>query len=178
MTLKEIMELSLRLMMEDVDTETLAEFSPLLKGVINDAYIDICRFKYVPIKSEAVVLSDGAFNTPNLSETLNNIVTIKSGDKELLYYVEDGVCSVLTKENESVTVRYSYVPQVLVADTDSPIFAQEYHSCLADYAVYRVLGTGSGARQARALFFFDTYVRQANKIERMQHSEPIKNKYE
>jgi len=165
-------------MMEDVDEETLGEFSPLLKSVINDAYIDICRFKYVPIKSEVVTLSDGAFNTSILSEKLNNIITIKSGDKELLYHVEDGVCTVLTKENESVTVRYSYVPQMLAADTDSPIFPQEYHSCLADYAVYRVLGTGSGARQARALFFFDTYVRQANKIERMEQNETIGKKYE
>ena len=178
MTLKEIMELSLRLMMEDVDDDTLTEYGPLLKSVINDAYMDICRFKYVPTKSENIALSDGAFNVLNLSETLNDIIKIKYGDKELPFNIEDGVCSVFSLTDETVSVRYSYLPPVLSADTDVPIIPEEFHTALADYAVFRALGTGSSARQTRALFFFDIYVRKANKIERMDKKSTIENKYE
>jgi|GEM_PF-1404857 len=178
MTLKEIMELSLRLMMEDVDDDTLAEYGPLLKSVINDAYMDICRFKYVPTKSENITLSDGAFNISELSETLNEIIKIEYDDKELPFNIEDGVCSVFLLRDETVFVKYSYLPPALSVDTDVPIIPEEFHTALADYAVFRMLSTGSSARQTRAMFFFDIYVRKANKIERMDKSGTIKNKYE
>ena len=177
MTLKEIIELALRLLTEDVDDVTYAEYEPLLKSAVNDAYMDICKFKYVPIKTEQILLSNGSFNISILSETLHNIIEIKNDARDFMYRLEDGVCYVFPNINENVTVRYSYVPQELLLDTDTPIFPAEYHSCLSDYAVYRALGVGSQARQARALFFFDLYVNKANKIERYEHSETIKNKY-
>ena len=178
MTLKEIMELSLRLMMEDVDEDTLTDFRPLLTRVINDAYIDICRFKYVPIKNEERTLTDGTFELSNLTSTVNEIINIKYGDKELPFHAEDGRCSVFSVKNETVTVRYSYLPPEMSEDNDEPIIPEEYHTCLADYAVFRALGTGSSARQTRALFFFDVYIRKANKIERMDKIKTIENKYE
>lgn len=177
MTLKEIMELSLRLMMEDVDEDTLTEFRPLLTSVINDAYLDICKFKYVPSKTEDIKLNDGAFNLSDLGSTVNEIIDVKYGDKQLQFNVQDKVCSVLSMKDETVTVRYSYIPPKLIEDNDEPILPEEYHTCLADYATFRALGTGSSARQTRALFFFDVYIRKANKIERMDKSDTIENKY-
>lgn len=178
MTLREIMELSIRLLSEDVDEETISDYMPLLKSVINDAYIDICRYKYVPVKKEDITLNEGAFNTSALSMSLNEILEIKLNDKELPFRVEDGICTVFSKTNETVSVKYSYIPNKLNKDSDTPIFASQYHSCLADYAVYRLLGMGTTARQSRALFFYDIYLNRANKIERMEKSEKIKNKYD
>lgn len=178
MTLREIMELSIRLLSEDVDEETISDYMPLLKSVINDAYIDICRYKYVPVKKEDITLSGGAFNTLALSMSLNEIVEIKENNKELPFRVEDGICTVFSKTDETVSVKYSFIPNRLINDSDTPIFGSQFHSCLADYAVYRLLGMGTSARQSRALFFYDIYLNRANKIERMEKSEKIENKYE
>lgn len=178
MTLREIMELSIRLLSEDVDEDTISDYMPLLKSVINDAYIDICRYKYVPVKKEDVTLNGGMFNTSALSMSLNEIVEIKENNKNLSFRIEDGICAVFSKTDETVSVKYSYIPDRLINDSDTPIFGSQYHSCLADYAVYRLLGMGTSARQSRALFFYDIYLNRTSKIERMEKSETIEKKYE
>lgn len=173
MTLLEIIQCTLINLGEDTDAETVNEYKQGFGLVehVNTGYMQVCERNYRPCRVERVLLdADGCFLPSGLSSTVLFIEGVYpeggagKGAPKAHYALPDSKVRVLNARNENVDVAYRYLPCVLENDTDVPLFPERFHDCLADYATYRVMGTGSVIRQQRAQFFLAEFERKRQMI--------------
>ena len=66
----------------------------------------------------------------------------------------------------------------LTQEDDEPAFHSErLHGILADWATFRILGTGSAARQNRAEFFSARFMQGMSRVDRAGSAQLIHNAY-
>lgn len=174
MTLLEIVEQALINLGEDPDAETVEEYKQGF-GIaehVNSGYMQVCERDYRPCRVEQVALDeDGCFLPSALVYTVLFIEGVYpegkagQGAPRAHYALPDSRVCVLNAKEETVDVVYRYLPDMLMNDTDAPLFPERFHDCLADYAAYRVMGTGSVIRQQRAQFFLQEFERKRQMIQ-------------
>lgn len=71
-----------------------------------------------------------------------------------------------------------WLGESLADEADEPAFGSErLHGILADWATFRILGTGSSSRQNRAEFFYARFMQGLSRVERTGNSEQIHHAY-
>jgi len=173
MTLLQIIERALVNLGEDADAETVEEYKQGfgIAGHVNSGYVQVCERDYRPCRVEQAELdSDECFVPADLSYAVLSIAGIYPvggagvTPPRAHYALPDGRVRVPGAALETVDVVYRYLPVLLEDDADTPVFPERFHDCLADYAAYRVLGTGSLIRQQRAQFFLQEFERKRRMI--------------
>lgn len=162
----ELVKRTLSNMNEDTDDTTVSEYREKALQAINQGYSEVIRSRYRPAITEKVPLKGGKFSLEALNCKCLRVDAMASMQGVPLFYTinAESVATVLTDET-SVQVSYRYIPEPLSQDTDEPQFPQDQHACLADYAAYRLKGTGSRARQLRGDFFLTAYLRVLMRIQ-------------
>ncbi|MDP2891589.1 MAG: hypothetical protein Q8O09_00430 [Bacillota bacterium] len=179
MNVSELILLTLAHLNEDNDEATQSEYREKLLAHFNQAYMEIMRCKHRLATSGEVTLADGKFALSSLSKKCIKIDRVETLSGAPLFFSvnAEGVATVLSDE-EKVCVYYRYLPDALVENGDEPLFPEDQHACLADWATYRVLGTGSRARQLRGDLFYANYLRTLARIPPAgEQAEKIANKY-
>lgn len=173
MTLLEIIERALVNLGEDADTETVDEYKQgfAIAEYVNNGYMQVCERDYRPCRVEQVELDeDGCFLPSGLSCPVLFIEGVYPQNEagralpRAHYALPDSKVRVPGAKEETVDVVYRYLPGMLENDADVPAFPERFHDCLADYAAYRVMGTGSAIRQQRAQFFLQEFERKRQMI--------------
>lgn len=162
----ELIKLTLSNMNEDTDDTTVSEYREKALQAINQGYAEVARSRFRPAVTEEVALTNGKFALGLLQQKCMRVDAVASTQGVPLFFTinAESVATVLTDE-PSVQVAYRYMPEPLAEDTDIPLFPDDQHACLADYAAYRLLGTGSRARQLRGDFFLTAYLRALGRIQ-------------
>lgn len=153
-------------MNEDTDDTTVGEYREKALQAINQGYAEVIRSRYRPAITEVVPLIGGKFTLGALQHKCIRVDAVASLQGVPLFYTinTESVTTVLTDE-PSAQVTYRYMPEPLSQDTDEPQFPEDQHACLADYAAYKLMGTGSRARQLRGDFFLTAYLRSLTRIQ-------------
>lgn len=177
MNTKQLIELSLLHLGEDTDAETVTEFRPALLCALNEGYSEIIRAKIRPVAKEDVALTDGKFGMDALEKDCIGINRVLSKDGVNLPFTISGGIVDTHSLQPAATVEYAFMSPALAEDADVPVFAADKHHALADYAAYRLMGTGSRSRQIRGEFFFENYLRACTRIGEEYAPPSITNKY-
>lgn len=173
MTALEIIRLTLDNINEDTDEQTVEEYRETILRWVNDAYLDICARRYQPRKVAQVTVADGgAIPASQLPNDLVRICAIRGSNGGPLVYTPKGSLVKVYGYSGVAELEYVYRPAELVQDADTPILPLTAHTCLADYAAWRLLATGSSARQARGAVFYECYQKSAGRIDRQGFEPP------
>ena len=179
MTLEEIIKRTLENLNEDSDEDTVSEYRERIVAFANEAYLEICKNKYQPEKEEEVQIgSDGLIPASALPDGFFQATELWTVNGAPLRFVtaEDGIRA--HGYEGGAVLRYRYLPEELELDSAVPIFEAGMHYCLADYAAWRIMMTGSKQRQTRGEAFYNSYLLALTKIT-PQKGLPlrIKNKF-
>ncbi len=179
MNARELIKLTLSNINEDTDDTTVNEYREKVLQAVNQGYCEVIRSRYRPAATEEMPLTGGKFSLGSLLKKCMRVDTVTSLQGVPLFYTinAETVVTVLTDE-PTVQVTYRYMPEPLAQDTDEPEMPMDQHACLADYAAYRMLGTGSRARQLRGDFFLAAFLRALARIQPAGlEMEKISHKY-
>lgn len=167
MTLRQIIILTLNNINEDTDDLTVEEYRDSVVRAVNEAYSDICARRYQPRRRVNITIpDDGNIDATSLPADYLQICSIESKDRQPLTFSPRGKSIRVYGYSGSGVLEYIYLPERLSLDIDRPILREKDHYCLADYAAWRQLATGSAARQARGQVFYENYLRTAARINR------------
>lgn len=173
MTLKQIIIMALNNINEDIDELTVEEYRESIVRSINEAYMDICARRYQPRKLSAVkVPEDGNVAVNTLPDDYVQPCGITTGKGMPLTFSPRGRSLKVYGYTGTAVLEYVYLPGRMYLDSEKPILPEHNHYCLADYAAWRQLMTGSPARQARGAMFYDSYLKAANRVNRQGHERP------
>lgn len=174
MTLEQLIQQTLENLNEDTDEDTVLEYRDRIVAFINQAYFEICREKYRPEREmEITTDAQGRILNAQLPEGFLRAVEIRTPNGALLRHKRDVKGIAVFGYSGEVIMRYQYLPEEMESDEDTPIFEAGLHYCLADYATWRIMMTGSKQRQTRGEAFYNSYLLAVTKI-RPQTGTPLR----
>ncbi len=154
----------------EADTEVLA------LSYIGEAYDEMMRV-YLPFIDKVVLApEDGSLSGDLLGEECGRIISVEQKGKKVPVapgaVLPDGV-------QGPITVRCRYVPKSILGNEDVPELPAAFHGALADYATYRLLGTGGRERRQRGDMFFARFLQRKAMLpsESALWRDTIANKY-
>jgi hypothetical protein len=135
----------------------------LAVAYVNEAYDEMMRMYRPHIDVTLLVPEDGVVPLSLLGARTGRVLSVRKGIGEVPFDVDElGIR--LTGGEGAVIARCRYNPAPLVEDGDVPELPESFHGALADYATYRMMGTGGRARQQRADMFFSRYLTRKSQI--------------
>ena len=180
MNLKELMILTLRNYDEEPDETAIQEYRERMTAAINEAYLDICQEKLQPTKEITVVVGDdgkiaktalpAAFVRPTaILTSQGGRLAFRQTIEGLTVYCHKGAAKMI----------YIYTPTLLSGDNDVPVIDSQWHWCLSDFATWRLMCSGSRARQLRGEAYLNQYLRAIGHIIPGWRQRPkLGNKYQ
>ena len=176
MNLKEIIEMALLNLNEDLDDITKAELSETIKTYVNVAYIDIMKNIVKPFYQESVSVKNHVIEFSDFRFVPKNIIAVNYHTSSLDFEISEQTVYVAKLKDGEVAVKYNTEMHKLINDWDMPEFDEGFHSVLSDYATYRMLLSGSRPRQMRAEPFYREYINGYSRITNKNVTKII-NKY-
>ncbi|MDL2220081.1 hypothetical protein LJC55_00210 [Eubacteriales bacterium OttesenSCG-928-N14] len=163
---------------EDVDAQTVLEYRDRIVDLMNEAYQELIATRIKPKKSCTVMVGeDGLIQRPLPEDMLQIAELTTTGGMPLRYEMrEDGVF--VYHHTGQAQMRYIYMPPYLVEDDDEPDLTDWAHYALSDYATWRLMSTGSRARQVRGEVFLGQYLTTIARLAAVSsRAQQIVNKY-
>ena len=157
--------------------EIASEDEPLLNDYINEGLQEICAGRLLQTADLSVM--GGSANLTDLPGFVRALSLREESGREIPFETREN--RLYTSCDGAFVLSYLGAPGLLLADTDEPPIPQSSHGALADYAAWRVLGSGGTQAQSRAQFYLARFERARRTLDswlegRMGASR-LRNKY-